>query len=619
MSVVKTTREGSVLVVEIDNPPVNALSTEVRRGLRDAIFTPDVEAFVVIGAGKIFIGGADIREFDQMPAEPHLPDLLNEMENLAKPVVAAINGAALGGGLETAMAAHRRIAAPTATLACPEVKLGLIPGAGGTQRMPRLIGVTAASDLCATGRAIGAAEALELGLIDRIESGDLRAAAIAQAKALIGTAPTRTGEKPVKPGEPASIKARGRIAPLEAIRLVSLAAEMPLAEGLAEERAAFQRLRQSPQSAALRHVFFAERASAKVEGLEGVKPRQLQVIGIVGTGLMGSGIAYAALDAGYRVIAVDQTEEMAAKGKGRIEELARRRARLDQLDRLTVSADLAGLAEADLVIEAVFDDLEVKTALFQRLDAIVEPTAILATNTSYLDPERIAAATAHPERVLGLHFFSPAHVMRLVEVVRCRATAPEVLVTGLSFGKKIGKLPIVCGVTEGFVGNRMFSAYRDEAERLLEEGALPHQVDEAMERYGFAMGPFAVFDLAGLEIAWARRKRRNAPRAIADSLCEAGRFGQKTGRGWYLYEDGTRREDPEVTALIEAARAEKGIAARALSAEEITDRLLAAMRREGNKLLAEGIAARPGDIDLAMINGYGFPAHRGGPMFEHMP
>jgi 3-hydroxyacyl-CoA dehydrogenase len=587
--------------------------------LREAIRDPGAEAIVVTGAGKTFIGGADIREFDQPPAEPHLPDLLLEMENLDKPVVAAINGAALGGGLETAMAAHYRIASPAATFACPEVKLGLVPGAGGTQRLPRLIGLTAASDLIASGRTITAREALELGLIDRIEEGDLRAAAIAQAKALIGTAPTRTGEKPVKPGEPASIKARGRIAPLEAIRLVSLAAEMPLAEGLAEERAAFQRLRQSPQSAALRHVFFAERASAKVEGLEGVKPRQLQVIGIVGTGLMGSGIAYAALDAGYRVIAVDQTEEMAAKGKGRIEELARRRARLDQLDRLTVSADLAGLAEADLVIEAVFDDLEVKTALFQRLDAIVEPTAILATNTSYLDPERIAAATAHPERVLGLHFFSPAHVMRLVEVVRCRATAPEVLVTGLSFGKKIGKLPIVCGVTEGFVGNRMFSAYRDEAERLLEEGALPHQVDEAMERYGFAMGPFAVFDLAGLEIAWARRKRRNAPRAIADSLCEAGRFGQKTGRGWYLYEDGTRREDPEVTALIEAARAEKGIAARALSAEEITDRLLAAMRREGNKLLAEGIAARPGDIDLAMINGYGFPAHRGGPMFEHMP
>jgi 3-hydroxyacyl-CoA dehydrogenase len=593
----------TVRLFEIDNPPVNALSAEVRRGLQAAIRDPDCEAIVLIGAGKVFIGGADIREFDQVPVEPHLPDLLLELERLEKPVVAAINGAALGGGLETAMAAHYRLASPSATLACPEVKLGLIPGAGGTQRMPRLIGVAAATDLIATGRTVTADEALELGLVDRIESGDLREAAIKQARSMIGNPLNRTSERPVIPGEAAPIKARGRIAPVEAVRLVALASNVLLNDGLAEERATFLRLRQSPQSAALRHVFFAERASAKVEGLEGVKPRELKTIGIVGTGLMGSGIAFAALKAGFRVIAVDQTEELAAKGKERIERLFK--APVD------VSHKLEDLAEADLVLEAVFDDLAVKTELFRKLDSIVKPEAILATNTSYLDPDQIAAATAHPWRVLGLHFFSPAHVMRLVEVVRCKATAPEVLATGLAFGKKIGKLPIVCGVTEGFIGNRMFSAYRRETDLLLEEGALPAEIDAAMEAYGFAMGPFAVFDLAGLEIAWARRKRQSAPRVIADLLCEAGRFGQKSGRGWYLYEEGKRREDPEVTAMIEAARK----ASRTIPADEIVSRLLAALREEGQKLLAEGIAARASDIDLVMINGYGFPAYQGGPMY----
>ncbi len=590
----------SVRVIEIDNPPVNALSAEVRRRLKEALADPEAEAFVIIGVGKTFIGGADIREFDQSPVEPHLPDLLLDLENLDKPVVAAINGAALGGGLETAMAAHYRIASPTATFACPEVKLGLIPGAGGTQRMPRLTGLTAASDLIASGRTIGAGEALELGLIDLIAIGDLRAAAITHAESMIGKPIPRTSERPVKEGELATIKARGRIAPVEALRLVSLAAKLPLTAGLAEERATFLRLRQSPQSAALRHVFFAERASAKIEGT----PREIKVVGIVGAGLMGAGIACTALDAGYRVIVVEQSEEAAAKGRDRIAGLTSHAAE--------ISASLDDLAEADLVIEAVFDDPEVKTALFQKLDGIVRPDAILATNTSYLDPDQIAAATAHPERIVGLHFFSPAHKMRLVEVVRCKATAPDVLATGIGFAKKIGKLPVVCGVTEGFIGNRLFSAYRSETDALLQDGALPAQIDAAMEEYGFAMGPFAVFDLAGLEIAWARRKRQNAPRVIADGLCEAGRFGRKSGRGWYLYVEGKRHEDPEVTAMIEAARGPS----RSIPAEEIVSRLLTALRDEGRTLLAEGIAARSSDIDLVMINGYGFPAHKGGPMFS---
>jgi 3-hydroxyacyl-CoA dehydrogenase len=381
----------------------------------------------------------------------------------------------------------------------------------------------------------------------------------------------------------------------------------------------------------LRHVFFAERAAAKVEGLDAVRPRDVETIGVVGMGLMGAGIATAALDAGFKVIAVEQSDEAAVKGRARIEALldrALQSGRIDaggksiRLHRLTSSADIQSLSAADLVIEAVFDDLDVKTDLFVRLGAIVRPDAILATNTSYLDPDRIAAVTARPERVLGLHFFSPANVMRLVEVVRCAHTAPDVLATGLAVAKRLRKLPIVCGVTEGFIGNRLFSAYRREAEFLLEDGALPHQIDAAMEEYGFAMGPFAVFDLAGLEIAWARRKRQAATRDpkeryvdVADRLCEAGRFGQKAGRGWYRYQDGMRQIDPEVTAMIETSRVAKGITPREISSEEIAQRLLSAMAEEGTAVLAESIATRASDIDLVMINGYGFPAHKGGPMF----
>ena len=404
-----------------------------------------------------------------------------------------------------------------------------------------------------------------------------------------------------------------------------------LAEGLADERATFLRLRDSDEAKALRHVFFAERAAAKVAGLDGVAPRPVRTIGVVGTGLMGSGIAVAALDAGYRVIGVEQTAEAAAKGRDRIVGLLDRAVasgRLDadgraaRLDRLAVTANAGEIAEADLVIEAVFDDLAVKTGLFRQLDSIVRPDAILATNTSYLDPDVIAAATSRPERVLGLHFFSPANVMRLLEVVRGSRTAPDVLATGIAVARKLGKLPVVSGVCEGFIGNRIFSAYRREAEFMLEDGAMPHEIDAAMERYGFAMGPFAVFDLAGLEIAWARRKRQAATRDpgeryvdIADRLCEAGRFGQKTGRGWYAYPEGKRAIDPEVTGLIEQSRTAKGIVPRKIPEAEIVSRLLAAMAAEGKAILAEGIAERAGDIDLVMINGYGFPAHKGGPMF----
>jgi len=641
---VSGTVNNGVLLIEINHPPVNALSTDVRKGLLAALAhgetAVDVAAMVITGAGAIFVGGADIREFGAPPAEPVLPTVLAAIENAEKPVVAAINGAALGGGLEVAIAAHRRIASATAALALPEVKLGIVPGAGGTQRLPRLVGIPAAIDMIATGRPAPASEALKLGIVDRIESGDLRAAAIAEARALVGTDLRRVGTSAVPVATTEAIdaaaskalaRARGQNAPREAVRLVRLSADTPLAEALSEERRTFLALRDSDQAAALRHVFFAERAAAKVPGLENIKPRKIETVGVIGLGLMGSGIATCALDAGYTVIGVEQTEDAAAKGRSRIEGLLDRAlqsgridagAKADRLQRLTTSGALQSLAAADLVIEAVFDDLVVKTELFVKLDHIVRPDAILATNTSYLDPDSIAAATALPERVLGLHFFSPASVMRLLEVVRCARTAPDVLATGLALAKRLRKLPIVCGVTEGFIGNRIFSSYRREAEFLLEDGALPQQIDGAMEAYGFPMGPFAVFDLAGLEIAWARRKRQAAtrnPKAryvdIADHLCEAGRLGMKAGRGWYRYHDGKRAVDPEVTALIEQRRAAKGLAARSISDDEIRQRLLGAMAAEGAALLSEGIAARASDIDLVMINGYGFPAHKGGPMF----
>jgi 3-hydroxyacyl-CoA dehydrogenase len=640
---VSTMTCNGVLVVTIDNPPVNATSVDVRSGLEKALAhaetAADVTGVVVTGAGKTFIGGADIKEFGKPAIEPILPDVIETIEGLSKPVVAALNGAALGGGLEVALACHHRVASPAAQVGLPEVKLGIVPGAGGTQRLPRLIGIPAALDLITSGRSVKAEEALKLGIVDEVAAGDLVEAAISAVLALAGKPLRRTGELNIAAADPAEIekasakilaKARGQRAPAEAVRLVT-ASGRPLAEGLADERATFLALRDSREAAALRHVFFAERESSKVEGLEGVKPRPVETIGICGLGLMGSGIAVAALGAGYSVIGLDQTSEAAEKGRQRIIGLLERNVASGRLDQagfeaqkawLSVTAEDVDLAPCNLVVEAVFDDLAVKTDLFQRLDRVIRSDAVLATNTSYLNPDEIAAATAHPERVLGLHFFSPAHVMRLLEVVRCAKTTPDVLATGLAVAKKLRKLPVVTGVTEGFIGNRIFSAYRREAEFLLEDGALPHEVDAALEDYGFPMGLFAVYDMAGLEIAWARRKRQAATRdpsaryvEIADTLCEAARLGQKTGRGWYAYPEGKRTIDPEVTAIIEAARAKKGITPRAFSKREIVERMLGAMALEGEALLTEGIAARASDIDLVMINGYGFPAHKGGPMF----
>lgn len=635
--------DDGVLVVTIDNPPVNALSAPVRAGLAAALDhaagTAGIAGLVITGAGRTFIGGADIKEFGKPPVEPSLPDVVSRIEAFGKPVVCAVNGAALGGGCEVALACHGRIAGEAASFGLPEVKLGLVPGAGGTQRLPRLIGIVAAIDLIATGRAAKAQDAVALGLAD-VVAADPVAAAVSAVREKLGRPLRRTGEIHVPAVDAAAIsaaeakilaKSRGQSAPAEAIRLVKAANRFDLGQGLAEERATFLRLRDSTESAALRHVFFAERAAGKVEKLADVAPRPVEIIGVVGTGLMGAGIAVSALTSGYDVIALEQTPEAAESGHARIAGLldkavqSRRlaaEARDACLARLKTTAEAKDLARADLVVEAVFDDFTVKSDLFRRLDGIVAPQAILATNTSYLDPDAIATATADPSRVVGLHFFSPANVMRLVEVVDCAKTAPDVLASALAFVKRLGKLPVVSGVTEGFIGNRIFSAYRREAEYMLEDGALPQEVDAALEAYGFPMGIFAVNDMAGLEIAWARRKRQAATRdpaeryvEIADRLCEAGRLGRKTGLGWYAYPGGERAVDPSVTVVIETARAAKGIVPRAFTPDEIMDRLLKAMVDEGKALLAEGIAARPGDIDLVMINGYGFPAHKGGPMF----
>lgn len=640
---VSARRKDGVLVVVIDNPPVNALSAHVRSGLVAALDhaagQPDIAGLVLSGVGRIFIGGADITEFGKPQVEPALPDVVGRIEAFGKPVVCAVEGVALGGGCEVVLACHGRIAGKNAAFGLPEVKLGLVPGAGGTQRLPRLIGTVAAVDLIGTGRTVKAEEAVALGLADRIAADPL-AATIAAVRDLAGRPLHRTGMLGVAPADAAALDAaeagiiarsRGQAAPAQAVRLVKAAGGLGLSEGLAEERATFLRLRDSAQSAALRHVFLAERAAGKVERLAGITPRRIDTVAIVGTGLMGSGIAVCALAGGYRVIALERTREAADAGRARIVGLldkavqARRltgEGRDECLARLETTAAPADVAAADLVVEAVFDDLSVKTDLFRELDGIVGPQAILATNTSYLDPDAIAAATADPSRVVGLHFFSPANVMRLVEVVDCAATAPDVLASALAFARRLGKLPVVCGATEGFIGNRVFSAYRREAEFMLEDGALPHQIDAALEAYGFPMGIFAVNDMAGLEIAWARRKREAATRdpleryvEIADRLCEAGRLGRKSGLGWYAYPGGERTVDPAVTAVIEAARAAKNIAPRDFTEREIIDRLLKAMVDEATALLAEAVAARPGDIDLVMINGYGFPAHKGGPMF----
>lgn len=648
-TVVRVERDGDVAVIVIDNPPVNASSAAVRSGLLNALdelsHAADVKAVVIIGAGTTFISGSDIREFSGPLPQPQLPLVIQAIENAPWPVVAAISGAALGGGYELALGCDARIATKNSVVGLPEVKLGIMPGAGGTQRLPRLVGVAKAIEFITGGTRVPAPTAQTLGMVDALSEKDLRSDAVAYARKLAGK--QRIAERAVPPSDTAAIdkaaadarrKGKGVPAVEEAIASVRRAAELPVTEGLAKEREIFQRLRTSFEAAALRYQFFSEREAARLPSLRDVVPRNVETVGVIGGGTMGSGIAVSFLDAGFPVTLMERDDAALAAGLDRIRGLYDRSlksGRIDQaerdkrLGRLSSTVTIEDLAKLDLVVEAVFEDMAVKEELFRKLDAVMKPGAILASNTSYLDLNEIARTTRRPQDVVGLHFFSPANIMRLLEIVKADATAPDVLAAALKAGRRLGKIPVVAGVCDGFIGNRIYSAYRQQCEFMIEEGAWPEEVDAAIEAFGFAMGPFAVGDLSGLDIAWQRRKRLAATRdpkaryvEIPDRLCEAGRLGQKTGAGYYRYpKPGVREVDPVTRDIIEAASKAKGIARRAFTPAEIQRRALAAMVNEAGLLLEEGIAQRPSDVDVVLVNGYGFPAHRGGPLFHaaHQP
>jgi 3-hydroxyacyl-CoA dehydrogenase len=638
-------RDGEIAVIVIDNPPINAGSAAVRQGLMAAIETlrndDTLEGAVLIGAGSTFIAGSDLREFGQPLTEPQLPAVIAAIETCGKPVVAALHGAALGGGFELALGCDARVAAPGAVVGLPEVTLGIIPGAGGTQRLPRIVGIPRAIRMICSGERVPAAAALEAGLVDQIATEDLRATAVAHARQLRGEK-RLVRERGVSPAASAEVAAattaafkagKRRPAVLAAIDAITATAHVGFDDGLADERAVFQRLRVSREARALRHQFFAERDSAKHPSLGEATPRKVERVAVIGAGTMGSGIAIAALDAGYRVLLLEQDAAALERGTGRIHAHYASRVQGGKLSasaaaaceaRLQTSLDWAELASADLVIEAVFEDLGVKQQVFQRIDAVARPGAVLASNTSYLDLDAIAAATSRPQDVIGLHFFSPAHVMKLMEVVRGRASAPDALATGLAVGKRLKKLPVLTGNAFGFIGNRLYAAYRRQCEFMVEEGAWPEQVDAALQAFGFAMGPFAVADLSGLDIAWRMRQAQAATRDpqaryvhIPDRLCEAGRLGRKTGAGYYRYPEGGNgpQVDEAVHALIAQARADKGLQPRELGDDEIVCRALLAIVNEAALLLAEGVAERATDVDVVLVNGYGFPRWEGGPVF----
>lgn len=637
--------EDGIAVVTINNPPVNAISQAVRQGLMHAISDiagdGKAKAAVVIGGGSVFIAGADVREFGKPPLEPFLPDVIAALEGSNKPVIAAIHGVALGGGLEVALGCHFRIADAKAKMGFPEVNLGLIPGAGGTQRLPRVAGVEASVDVITSGRQLDAKEAEKLGLIDAIADGDLLTAAKKFARAKVGAALPRLSDKSVTPPaadffetQKAKIAraARGQISPLKALEAVKASVDYGYAEGLKRERAIFVELRESDQAKALRHVFFAERAVSKVPGLESAKPRKVETIAVIGGGTMGAGITTAALRSGLKVKMIEADDAAVARGLANVEKnldgfVQRGRltadAKLEHMARFSASSDYGAAADVDLTIEAVFEDMAVKKAVFEKLDAVMKPGAVLATNTSYLDIDEIAAATKRPADVIGLHFFSPAHIMRLLEIVKPAKTGGDVIATGFELAKKLGKVGVLSGVCDGFIGNRILAKTRKQADYMIEDGALPWDVDKAIESWGMAMGPFRVMDLAGLDISWAQRKRLAATRnpkeryvAVADRLCEQGWFGQKTGRGWYVYDNGKASPNPDMEKIVAEESAKKNIDRRLLSATEIQNRILYAMINEGARILDEGIARRPLDIDMVEIHGYGFPRWRGGPMCQ---
>ncbi len=634
-------RDGDIAIVTVENPPVNALGQALRQGLWDAVGTldadPAVRAVVLTCAGRTFIAGADVTEFGKPPVPPHLPDLVDRLEQAAKPWVAAIHGSALGGGFEVAMGCRFRLAMDSAAVGLPEVTLGIVPGASGTVRTPRLAGVEAAVELVTSGRPVKAAKALSLGLIDAVVSGDLRAEAIAFARtAATQPLPQPASARPVTSPDAAwwddqrktiTKRAKGEIAPLCALDCLRIAAEKPFAEAMAHERATFLELRASDQAAALRHIFFAERAAPKPAHLGDAKPRKIRSAAVIGGGTMGAGIAAALRDAGLPVTLIERDDEAVQRGLSNLRSIfdgAVKRGKLTEaqaqarMDGVTAGSDYALLANTDLVIEAVFEDLSVKRAVFAQLGQTCRPDAILATNTSYLDPRLIAEGLPNPDRFIGLHFFSPANVMKLLEIVPTPTTSPETLATGFALARTLGKIPVQAGICDGFIGNRILKRYRAEAETLVRQGTPIAAIDAAMRAHGFAMGPFEAQDLGGLDIAFLQREGARAaghdvPETLGDILVRAGRKGQKTGGGWYDYAPGDRTPKPsETTAALLADRISAGPS---LTAEDIATRLTGAMAAEGRAILAEGIALKPSDIDLVEVHGYGYPRWRGGPMF----
>jgi 3-hydroxyacyl-CoA dehydrogenase len=638
---------GDIAVLTIDQPPVNALGQGVRAqllaGLERAAGDPAVRAVVLTGAGVRFSAGADLREIaaGTVREAPTAHEIEARIESLAKPVVAAIEGVCLGGGLELALACHERVAAPSATLALPEVKLGLIPGSGGTLRFTRLAGAEAALEAITSGASLSGARALALGLVDELAEEPLAAALTRAAQAArAGRALRVTSELTQSPPVGAELfaaarrrlaaKARGQLAPLRAVDAIEAAATQPKEEALRLERLYADECRESAQRQALMHLFFAERAARRVPGLPAeVRPRPIRRAAVVGAGTMGGGIAMSFANAGIAVAVLELSAETLERGLAAVDKTYRASVERGSLSAARAAAararisgvrDYGALAEADIIVEAVYEDLDVKRAVFAQLDRVAAPQAILATNTSSLDIDALAAATTRPGQVVGTHFFSPAHVMRLLENVRGRASSPETLATVMALARTLGKVAVLAGNCDGFIGNRMLMYYGAEAEFLLEEGATPEQIDRVMEGFGFAMGPLAVRDLAGNDVGFAIRKRRVLPAderwsPILERLVQAGRLGQKSGRGYYRYEGRTRIPDPAVPELIAGVSRELGITRRPIADAEILDRLLHPLINEGARLIEEGIAQRASDIDLVYVNGYGFPAWRGGPMY----
>ena len=643
-------RDG-IAVITLNNPPVNGLGNALRAGiaagLEKADSDPDIKAVVLIGSSKAFSGGADIREFGKPMTKPNLPEVNDLQDSMQKPLVAAIGGFALGGGLELALGCHYRIALEKSVLGLPEVKLGILPGSGGTQRLPRIIPVHEAARMMILGDPIPAPKAKELGLVDEIVSGDLLEAGVAYAQKLVaeGKGPRRIRDLPPKVEgdqkalleavpEQAAKSAGGNPAPAEIAKCIHAAVTLPFDEGRKVERERFEYLVNTVESKALRHMFFAERQTSKIPDVPEATPtRDIRKAAVVGAGTMGGGIAMSFANAGIPVVILDQSQEALDKGMRRIRDnyegtVKRGRLKPEEMEKryalIQPSVDLNALRPADIVVEAVFERMEVKQDMFKKLDAVMKPGAILATNTSTLDVNKIAEVTKRPQDVIGTHFFSPANVMRLLEVVRGAKTAKDVLATTMKLGKKLRKVPIVSGVCDGFIGNRMLERYTQQAGLLLDEGASPQQVDAALQNWGMAMGPFTMSDMAGNDIGWDIRKRRYyekpdmAYSKFPDKVCELGRFGQKTGKGFYRYEPGNRKAlpDPEIDALLEKYRKENGLQVREISDEEIVERCIYALANEGARILEEGIALRASDVDMVYLTGYGFPAHRGGPMFH---